>query len=476
MSIAHQMAQGDLGQFFEEGRLADDFPRLIIANIDQITPELRKEVLTRDLEAKTGVFDTHPATRDRIENARRENSRGIYRRPAVPAGADLAHPGDAQRAAAAAQKPAPGLLEEGASSQGDLPASVLFQDFSGLSRAITREFYQEVLEREVVPEELHRVDDLRERQSVDLEAGRALDRYFQKQASVLRLLPFAADLLEPPASGKATSAALQQARQEMLAQLNVYREAFQRYDEADTRMLHALRAAALIGTGAKVNSELNLEQNSAIKAKSALRQARQSMEQLAGELEPFELAAATRFGAALKLTGVAKVRERLVAEGAPVATCQGFVDALLLLQSLQDPLGPLREQIPVAQTLCAALADNEQCQPLFQTIQSTADTIHDQLLSLRDRLGDAPYPFEHVKAGILLREFVFSEGEAGEVPEAEEIGQVFSTAEQAVERLLMLRIRLTARLAHLAERVEKLLGMEPLPDPPSEPAVPPDDE
>src|SRR5258708_35082571 len=45
LSVARRMALGDLGRFLDEGRLADDLPALILANVPQITPEIRQQAV-----------------------------------------------------------------------------------------------------------------------------------------------------------------------------------------------------------------------------------------------------------------------------------------------------------------------------------------------------------------------------------------------------------------------------------------------
>ena len=65
LNIAHQMAMGDLQRFHTEGRLVDDLPSLIVSNVPHITAEFRREYRKMELQRQTGLFDTHPADRDR---------------------------------------------------------------------------------------------------------------------------------------------------------------------------------------------------------------------------------------------------------------------------------------------------------------------------------------------------------------------------------------------------------------------------
>src|SRR5262249_8077181 len=75
LNIANQGAQQDLGRFYQEGRLADNLPRLIMANVEQLPPEATKAVDDYVEKSTTGWFDTHPCDRDRIANAHHENAK-----------------------------------------------------------------------------------------------------------------------------------------------------------------------------------------------------------------------------------------------------------------------------------------------------------------------------------------------------------------------------------------------------------------
>ncbi|MCA9037497.1 MAG: M48 family metalloprotease, partial [Planctomycetaceae bacterium] len=128
LGIAHHGALADLGQFYDEGRLGDNLPKLIVLNVEQIPEKLLKKIQEHETTAKTGLFDTHPADRDRIASAARENTDGIF---AVSS-----------------------------------PASHLFRRFDFHARAVTWDFYKEVFGKELRKSSIHPVDDLIERQKL----------------------------------------------------------------------------------------------------------------------------------------------------------------------------------------------------------------------------------------------------------------------------------------------------------------------
>lgn len=86
------------------GRLGDDLPRLMLAMLERVPYRELKKVTDKLEERKTGLFDSHPAQRDRIASARREEAPPVF--------------------------------------VGALPATVLFTDFDTLARNVTGDVYR----------------------------------------------------------------------------------------------------------------------------------------------------------------------------------------------------------------------------------------------------------------------------------------------------------------------------------------------
>ena len=71
-----------------------------------------------------------------------------------------------------------------------------------------------------------------------------------------------------------------------------------------------------------------------------------------------------------------------------------------------------------------------------------------------------PYPFEHSDETTTLRDFVLPD-----VPPVEAYEALLHFSQSAFERLISVQMRLFARLAQAAEKIESELGLPPLPDP-----------
>jgi Zn-dependent protease with chaperone function len=123
LAVATKGAFADLGDFYREGHLGDNLPKLILANLAQIPEDVHVKISGMIDQSKTGWLDTHPADSVRIVNARRENSAGIFHY--------------------------------------DASAAALFSDFDALARNVTWDYYRGVLRApSLKPSDLHPVDDL----------------------------------------------------------------------------------------------------------------------------------------------------------------------------------------------------------------------------------------------------------------------------------------------------------------------------
>ena len=95
LGVATKGALADLGDFHRQGRLGDNLPKLILANLTQIPRDVYAKINGMIDRSKTRWFDTHPAEHARIASARREDSAGIFHYDASATAAvfRLRHPG-----------------------------------------------------------------------------------------------------------------------------------------------------------------------------------------------------------------------------------------------------------------------------------------------------------------------------------------------------------------------------------------------
>ena len=421
LSCAHQVAQRDLGSFWDEGRLPDDLTGLIVSRTEGMPGEVKK-AMEKDLrETATGWFDTHPAGRDRIARARAEN--------------------------------APGVLECPRS------AAVLFRDFPGLCKESAKDVYREVLGPKFSAENLRPLAELLQRQEREKAGGEALQRYFQGRLSPLRPLPVG-QAAEAPASEDA----LRAARERMLQAVPAYSAAFKRYDEADTRILETFQASALLRAGFKPKpADFKLLLNTADAAIKAREKHAAEQTGLVPELEQFESVAAARLLTAVRLLESPDAAAK-VPEGAALRDeAAALVPATVRIGGFLPALLELRNTSAALMSLLGQIKGNEENQALIGAVRGQLAKLHKELSSLRQKLGDTPYPFDRVGGPITLTKYAVAH-----VPGSDQLGDLLEASRHAMDQLYSLYFRCLARLAFIAEQVEAAAGLPPLPEPPKE--------
>ena len=214
LSLASQGAHSDLGQSWQANRLADDLPRLILENVgelQQAQSAVLAAVRKSSAEEITKAFATHPANRDRIASAAREQAVGLF--------------------------------------QIDAPATVLFHDYDRIAREVTMEFYKNVIGPGVEPKNLIPTARLVAEQAERLEGHRAMRRYLQGDVSSEYPVFLGPLDLSQPIEASQTEDGLRAARARMLEGLPQYQEALKAYLEADQSRDKAVIVATRMAGG-----------------------------------------------------------------------------------------------------------------------------------------------------------------------------------------------------------------------------------
>jgi Zn-dependent protease with chaperone function len=431
LSIATRGAYADLDEYRREGRLGDDLPRLIAANVDQL-PEPLLEIIDKGIkEAKTGLFDTHPSDRDRIEFAVQQRAAGLF--------------------------------------HVELPATLLFRDFAALSKTATFDFYREIFGKNFKLSDMHPVDQLLARQEKTKAEVKSLARYFQGACNGLRPLRLPGILPNEGADPRETLALLKQAREQMLLAAPAYRTAFEAYDKADTQKLEASQADAVLNARLKVKpQDFSQPMVNPRMVLQLLQGANYRLGQLSPQLDPLERWAEHRLLSALILLQVPKVAARVPSAPERLEESQRILAAYSVAAGQIYPVVELRNLFAVFMALASRLEGQRENATLMGMLERKLSELVRAVRDIQYALSMARYPFGHATAEPTLAEFIIP----GQFHDADWNG-VLSAASELLEGVPQLYARMLGRLVVLAEEVEAAFGLPQLPEPPPKPEPPP---
>jgi hypothetical protein len=420
--VAERGAFADLSESWKEGRLVDNLPRLIEVNIVQI-PKLALDSIDATLaQGKTGMFDTHPADRDRIAAAQAENAPGIF---------DL---------------------------QG--PAAELFSEFDNLSQSITVDYYRGVFGPGFTAEHLQPVGEVVRGTEQFQEGNKALERLFLGQFSPLRALPLSPETPTRPAEPEVALRSLEQLRSELPIAREEYRSALDRRETSFGRLIKAEAATIMLKADFRLKAaDYDLSSATLDAARTACQAAEAQMTELSSALTPFEQLCARRMSAAMSLLEVDAIAQRMsnAAEWRQEVRSL-YPVAAFLISRVWPKLMPLELARVALLTVLQNYKPNEVNPRLTNAILRGGKQLHERLQELGTALsGGMLYPFDHARGEVTLGQFAISA-----VPDEKSIGELLEAAETVLDRLVPLYSRILGRLALAVEEVEHAAGLPEL--------------
>ena len=410
----------DVSDRWRDGRLPDNLPRLIEANIAQIPPEALTAIDEALESERTRLFDTHPADRDRIAAVRALCASGVFRL--------------------------------------DGPATALFRDFDALAREASVDHYRGVLGDQFKPDQqLQPYREVVAGVESDVEADRAFRRVYPGRPSLLRPIPLPSklpDLAIDPAAAKAKCEAI---RAKQLAARAAHDAEFGPFNELCDKLHRIEAAAVMLEAGFKIKAaNYGLLAAKAGAARALADVTGREIADQAAKLDPFDKLCAQR----MALAFITLNSEECAREVDPDETLRDEVRSYHpIAAAMGECVWPVANALGGARAEMAAILENfggnEQNAKLHQAILAEARVVREKLEELKAAIGDGlPYPFEHAKGEISLAEFAVPT-----VPEANDIGDLLDASVRAYDHLGTTYGRLLGRLAMIVERVEAFLGL-----------------
>jgi hypothetical protein len=146
LTVGHRATMEDLHRIWQEHKLPEQLPGLIVATTNQIAAENEEKIWDHRLTENTRWLDTHPSDAERIKSAMAEDE--------------------------------PGLV------QIDLPGTALFEDYDEVSNNVTLSYYRDVFGLEISADNLVPTERLVAERKEAADRFAALDRFFQGKLSM----------------------------------------------------------------------------------------------------------------------------------------------------------------------------------------------------------------------------------------------------------------------------------------------------
>jgi Zn-dependent protease with chaperone function len=428
LSESAGFAQQGLMQTWQSGHLADDFAAVVMDAFGRMPADLQHRITEQSAQRRTERFDTHPADADRIENATRLSCPGIFRPDET------------------------------------LPAVVLFRDFGDLSRSVSLDLYRQAFGPDVGSLNLVPLEHLSRRLDSERDAYAALARAFGGALSALRPLQLPAAMPAPPDDADAAAATYVASRARLLGGIPAYAEAFKRFDDLDTRCFLATQAEAQLALGLTIEpQDFGVPPDAdGLAVEAMLAAFRREAEGLVPMLEPFEVEVAGRVVQALQLLGHPIVASRIAGAEGFAAQAPHLLRAAHVLGQATPRIIDLRDRFAAVSQLARRLEGHRDDQALLNDINLRVTGLSTRLRAIAALFGDEPYPLEHADARATVRGVLFPDG-----IDTADVGALFGACRELLSRFFPLSLRVTARLAAIAEHVDTALGLAAIPDPPS---------
>lgn len=420
LAVAEQGAKQDLWHAWQEHRLCDDLPALIVANLKQLKPEVVKDILMDAAKEKTGIFDTHPAYADRVGSLRREEC--------------------------------PRMLECARLAEG------LLRNAQAVSKASTFEYYQGVLGGEISQTQLVPVEKLVSQQQTMQEDNKIMQRHFQGMVTTLRPLPELFAYATDDADPSAVLEVVNTARRELPAAREPVRKLLKILEDHTARWVQAHQLAALSWSGIKYNGKsFGLPKGRSVP--DWLNQVQSQRAAVASQLDEALSPLRTRLAGDLSLLGFRQVQAKLPDAGALYDEAGRMVAAANAIRGAVDYVESVRVSYAKMVILAQSVDGNRESQTLYHAIKDGEVRIKDAIRQLRPIL-EVEYPFSHADGQVTLWQFACPD----DVGSAD-LGGAMNMCDSVTDRLDLLYIRVMGRLAAIGEMAEKACGLEPLPAP-----------
>lgn len=426
LGAASQAVEYELYQFWKEGRLADDLGRLIHDTAEDFPQAIRDKITNHIDNSRTGLFDTHPSPRARLKAAKKQNAEGVF--------------------------------------QLEIPATELFKDHTHAARITSLMFYRAVIGDSVHPERLVAAQQLSRERSQKSEEQLILDRFLLKSFNAIFPMPVPETSINRPADPRETLKQIMEARDRMATSIDPTHALVRQYAQAYNQLCGGMMARALLGAGFTLKAgAFGLNSPSKESANQAQYTAEAEMQRLRDNLGLFVSDAHTRLIGGLQLLHDRNVQARINDPEISVEAARELWRVLWRLSEGFHNVDQLRRAFVTARVVVNAYQEHNADPDLGYNLQRKMKELYQPLKSLYFIYKEEPYPFEAGLEGgqrITIGRYLI-----GTLPSSEVSPETFENSNRAIESFYTLYFRVLGRLCAIAEKVERVIGLQPLAPP-----------
>lgn len=416
LQAASQMVLAEIAEAWHEKRLPQNMATLVNAKIAHF-PEPVQTALNNSLATeKTGLFDSHPCDRDRIENAEKINAAGIFR--------------------------------------SELPAAILLNNVETLAQELSKEYYKGVLGSAFREEAIVATTEMMQRQATLNLEQEAATRYFAGMLLAWRPEGLGNADIHHGQSAEELIAELRETRAVITRERDRFLKTFAQYAAARNERDKYLQFVALLQIEAKVKLEINTLDE----AETKLHEIDQQLKSLAGWRDEFNHLYQKRLRAGLQLLHTPDFAAAIPEATALQAEIGKLLPVVRIYDEQKEGMKQMGDDILVLQTLAnfwEAARDKEFADRKAGRI---LPPLQKNLLNVHQAFAAIEYPFEHKERLMSVAAFLLE----SPAPQTVEFTTVYPACLEFFEKAAPLYYRLIGRLAVIVERIEKAAGFSPI--------------
>jgi Zn-dependent protease with chaperone function/HEAT repeat protein len=415
----------DAAKFYRDRRLPNDLPAMVVTKARRMDTKQRKKIISGEEQDQAEAFSTHPLTSKRVDAALALKSKGLV--------------------------------------HDDRPARGLFRDFDKLCQEASEALYKELIGKDYDAKHLTDSSRLIAEQEATDKARKSAMRFCQSE--LLLMLPVFPTYrgLRMPENPQEALDKVRTMRERAKSMRDRAYPLTREYNEANDKLMQSRMAHAATQSGFEIRDfkAMGLEAGNAAGLTRVVSDQTKVIERLENQVSEYNDELIKRMEIDFALLKHPKVLERVGEARANRvwAEIDALVPAGQALANAHDAYENMRVHANILATGLNLIMQGIISHQLIEKINQAGKDTVDDITDLLRAVGREKYPFAHGEGRVNMAAAI-----CDKPPDADNLGDIYFVAEDLAGRFVELRERIIGRLCHHAERIEKVMGMKPLPE------------